>query len=299
MAKNFTVDLDNILIEGFDPEKFQEEEKQSKNRDWEKVIASQQNQKFLEGKIEGIEYDTDSPDTRVREKNAFAVVFMGQLKGRMHLEETGAKNIDQLRAMVGKNVSYVVKSYDKENDTFEPSRIEAKSIMASITVKKIQEGRIKEGSIIPAVATHVKRNKVTMDIGGINVDMPLKEIRHGHIANIFEEVKEEEVLKVKITNVDMDLDNKKLEISISAKEAQENPWSNIEKVIPVNSEKYGIVTGIDYDGAFVNLGVGIDAKAQHLKFQQPKEGDEVLVHVKNIDKKNQQIHCSIKRIQNK
>jgi len=46
MAKNFTVDLDNILIEGFDPEKFQEEEKQSKNREWETVIASQQNKKI-------------------------------------------------------------------------------------------------------------------------------------------------------------------------------------------------------------------------------------------------------------
>src|SRR5699024_1335817 len=138
-----------------------------------------------------------------------------------------------------------------------------------------------------------------MDIGGIEVDMPMRELRYGHIENIHEEVKEEDILKVKITNIDMDLDNKKLEISISAKKAQENPWDNIEKNIPLNSEKYGVVTGIDYDGAIVNLGAGIDAKAQHLKFQQPKKGDEVLVHVKNIDKKNEQIHCSIKRIQNK
>src|SRR5699024_7271702 len=153
MAKNFTVDLDNILIEGFDPEQFKEDEQHSKNIDWETVIASQQNKKFLDGRIEGIEYDTDSPDSRVREKNAFAIVFMGQLKGRMHLEETGANNIDQLRAMVGKKISYIVKSYDKENETFEPSRIEAKSIMASNTVKKIQDIIIKEGSFITTLVS--------------------------------------------------------------------------------------------------------------------------------------------------
>src|SRR5699024_5942940 len=147
-------------------------------------------------------------------------------------------------------------------------------------------------------ATHVKRNKVNMDIGGIEVDMPMRELRYGHIENIHEEVKEEDILKVKITNIDMDLDNKKLEISISAKKAQENPRDNIEKNIHLKREKYGDVTGIDDEGGFVNLEPGIEAKAHHLKFQQPKKREEVLIHVKNIDKKHEQLHCSIKRLQN-
>src|SRR5699024_9229153 len=104
------------------------------------------------------------------------------------------------------------------------------------------------------VATHVKRNKVNMDIGGIEVDMPMRELRYGHIENIHEEVKEEDILKVKITNIDMDLDNKKLEISISAKKAQENTWYNIEKNIALNNEKYGVLYEIDYDGTFIILG---------------------------------------------
>ena len=87
--------------------------------------------------------------------------------------------------------------------------------MAAITLKKIDV----DDEII-AVVRNVSPSLVRADIGGIEVKIPLEEIRYGWIDDLTEEVKQGDHLKVKV----LVIDKEEKKVTVSAKAIQENPW---------------------------------------------------------------------------
>ena len=61
------------------------------------------------------------------------------------------------------------------------------------------------------------------DIGGIEVKIPLEEIKYSWIDDLTEEVKQGDHLKVKV----LEIDNEEKKVLVSAKAPQENPWLRI------------------------------------------------------------------------
>ena len=79
---------------------------------------------------------------------------------------------------------------------FTGSRTAALDYMAAITLKKIDV----DDEII-AVVRNVSPSLVRADIGGIEVKIPLEEIRYGWIDDLTEEVKQGDHLKVKVLEI--------------------------------------------------------------------------------------------------
>ena len=104
--------------------------------------------------------------------------------------------------------------YDREADVFTGSRLAALEHMATITLKKIE---VDDETI--AVVRSVSPSLVRADIGGIEVKIPLEEIRYGWIDDLTEEVKQGDHLKVKV----LEIDKEEKKVTVSAKATQKNP----------------------------------------------------------------------------
>lgn len=272
------VNLNELLIEGYDPSKMPQESLYDK--DWQKIVSARQNGTILQTEISGLEIVGDKE---------CAVINVGRIRGYIPLEFTGVENRRQLRAMTGKKTVFKVLEYieDAEKKIFMASRVDALKEMASITLR-----RIKVGDEITAVVRTVSPSLVRADIGGIEVRIPLEEIRYGWIDDLTEEVKVEDHLKVKV----LDINEETQRVTVSAKALEENPWETCKDRFKRGGEYVGVVSGVREFGIFVNLENGVDSLASHLKFQNVKRGDKVLVRVNNIDEKNQEVRTRIIRI---
>ena len=109
-----------VLIEGFDSSKV--EAVNNFDKDWKEVYGAHQNNSIIQAPIIGIEKILDKP---------YAVVGVGNIRGFIPLEFTGAAN---LRAMTGQSVAFKVLNYDREAEVFTGSRTVALDHMVAITL---------------------------------------------------------------------------------------------------------------------------------------------------------------------
>lgn len=272
------LNLESMLIEGFDAKKMPKEE--IDNKDWRKIVAAKQNDTILQAEMGGLE--------KIGEKDC-AVVNIGRVRGYIPMEYTGVENLRQLRALTGKKIVFKVLEYIEEPDKkiFMASRTAAIDEMAEITLRKIEEG----DEIIAVVRT-VSPSLVRADIGGIEVRLPVTEISYGWIDDLEEYVSVGDHLRVKVLGIDKE----KKEVRVSAKALLPNPWETVKERYKRNGEYVGTVSGVRDYGIFVNLEEGVDSLASHLKFQNVQKGDKVLVRVNQIDEENQQIRCRVVRV---
>src|SRR5690625_5425328 len=103
--------LENVLIEGFDPEQFKDENVDYSDKDWEKVYAAYQNDKFLEAPITGIETIGEGEN-----KKTCAIMHVGKIKGIIPLEYTGRSEETRLNSS-HVAISYAVFCLKKKNKT--------------------------------------------------------------------------------------------------------------------------------------------------------------------------------------
>lgn len=280
--------MDSMLIEGFDPEKLQAlQEKVSKDSGWKKVYGAYQNNKVLQADVRGIE-DIG--------KMTCAIVMVEDVRGIIPLEYFGVENKRQLRNYIGKPAVFTVKNYDRENEIFTGSRVDALEQMAEITLKRTQVGDTKV-----AVIKRVVNNGLYADIGGIQVHIPIDQVRFGWIDDLSEEYKEGDHMLVKVMEINEPEEGEsksKTEIVVSAKALQENPWDPDGKAhrFLKGNEYFGKVSGVAEYGVFVNLADGVDSLARHLKFENVKKGDKVLVRILDVDVKDEQIRSRIVRV---
>lgn len=267
-----------MLIEGFDASKIKKEKEY--DRDWQQVVGARQNDKILQAEISGLE--------RLKDKEC-AVVSVGRVRGYIPLEHTGAENLRQLRAMTGRKVAFKVIEYIEDGDRqlFIASRTAALNEMAEITLRKI-----KEGDAIHAVVRSVSPTLIRADIGGIEVKIPLDQVRYGWIDDLTEEVRPGDHMMVKVISIDIE----KKHVTVSPKALQENPWKTAKDRYKIGAEYVGRVSGVREYGVFVNLEDGVDSLASHLKYQSLQKGDRVLVRINDVDEKQQQIRTKIVRV---
>lgn len=292
---------DNFLIEGFDPEKLREmQEKATRNIGWEKVYGAYQNDKILKAKVSGIEQIG---------KMTCATVMIEDVRGIIPMDFFGVRHKRKLREFMGREVAFKVVNYDREEEVFTASRIEARKQMAELTMK-----RIEVGSLTPFVVTDVRDYGLFGDIGGVTAFVDISEVRYGWIDNLHDEFKTNDQLIVKITEInerettasneaDGEADDKEVDMSMayevnaSAKALQDNPWGEDGEAFRFKrfNEYRGVISGIIDYGVFVRLADGVDSLARHLKFENVNVGDEVSVRILGTDVAQEQIRSRIVR----
>lgn len=110
----------------------------------------------------------------------------------------------------------------------------------------------------------------------------------------------------KVEAIILSLDTENRKISLSTKQLLPDPWTDINKKYPVNSEHSGLVVNITNFGAFVALEDGIDGLL-HIsglswkkKLNHPSEfcavGDKLEVVILKVNEKERKINLGLKQI---
>jgi small subunit ribosomal protein S1 len=281
-------DVLNVLIEGFNPENIKPEEiPNQENPKWREIQSAYQNSTILKGELIGFE------NIKLGDKKELCgIIRFDEIKGIIPLFESGIdpedkQAINKFRSLSGKEIAFKVLSFSKEDNLFVASRKQAREQMANITLKNIDVGYK-----IYCAIREVHQGHIIGDIGGIDVHIPVFELTYGWIDDLREVYKVGDVIRVKVMEIDKE--NKK--VVVSKKALLKNPFPECAKKYTKNGEYVGKVSGVQDYGIFVNLEEGVDSLAPHLKFQNVKKGDKVLVRVINVDVEKEQIRTKIIRV---
>lgn len=267
-----------VLIEGFDPSQLKQDQE---SKDWEQIYSARQNDSILQSTIKGIE------TMEINNKTIpCGVIYVGKVKGIVPLEFADVENEEELRQLTGLPIVYKVVNLNQEAGVFTANRKAAREHMANVAWKKL-----KVGLVTPGVVRRVSRESLVVDIGGIEARLPAMEYDHGWIDDLRDRVKVGEHLSLKV----IQLDAEEGMVKVSAKALKENIWDSIHGRFSKGNEYLGEVSGVVNYGIFVNLAPGVDALCPHMKFNNVQKGDQVLIRIRDISRKEQRIRGSVTR----
>jgi small subunit ribosomal protein S1 len=198
----------------------------------------------------------------------------------------------------GKNLTFKIVELDKEKNRL---------ILSHRAVVEEEKGKQKKnllnsitpGSIIDGTVQRITDFGAFVDIGGIDGLVHISQLSYQHIEKPSDVVQEGQKVKVKVLNVDRDNER----ISLSIKETQPGPWSDIAEKAPKGSTLTGTVKRLVSYGAFVEVFPGVEglvhiSQIAHKHIGTPhevlKEGQEVQVKVLDSNEQEQRLSLSIK-----
>jgi small subunit ribosomal protein S1 len=136
---------------------------------------------------------------------------------------------------------------------------EAKAVRATLLEGSIMQGRVAGLADFGAF----------VDLGaGVMGLVHLSELSHTHVARPGDAVKVGDIVNVKILKLDEAADR----ISLSIRQAQKDPWSEVEDQFSIGKIHSGTVQRVTDFGAFVELAPGIEALAPASEFPPSRLG---------------------------
>lgn len=229
-----------------------------------------------------------------------AFVDLGGVDGLLHVSEMSWARVNHPKDLlqVGQEVEVIIKSIDKEK-----KRLSLSLKMAGGDPWDSAEQKYFSGSI------HQARVVKLMDFGafaelepGIEGLIPISEMTWaGRINHPSDVVKAGDMVEVSVLNLDME----KKRMSLSIKQKQGNPWTNVTEKFVVDNIYNGTVARITDFGAFVTLEPGIDGLVHISELSDKrvnrvadvvKQGQQVDVKVLDVDEESQRISLSMKEM---
>lgn len=267
-------ELKRVLIEGYDEGKL---EQSGYDEGWAQIYSAKQNNLILQAEMIGME---------VKLNKLCGVVAVGEVRGYIPQEFSGVTDAHTFRRLLGETVAFKIVNYDRDGDTFIASRQAALEHMEGMTWKWLEQG-----AVITAVVRSVQAKLLTVDIGGIPVDLPVQEFAYGWTEDLRDVAQIGDHFRVKV----LEIDKEQKKVKISKKALDKSPWPDCSKRYSTKGEYIGTVSGVVEYGVFVNLERGVDALVRHMPFNKVKRGDKVFMRIVNMDMKKEQIYGRITR----
>ncbi|GAA0347332.1 30S ribosomal protein S1 [Bacillus carboniphilus] len=176
---------------------------------------------------------------------------------------------------------------------------EEKGKLRKQSLEKIESGQVMEGTV-----QRITDFGAFVDIGGVDGLVHVSQLAHQHVDKPSDVVEVGQTVKVKVLSVDRDNER----ISLSIKETQPGPWSNINEKAPRGTTLTGTVKRLVSYGAFVEVFPGVEglvhiSQISHKHIGTPgevlKEGQTVQVKVIDVNEQEQRLSLSIKELEEK
>ena len=159
----------------------------------------------------------------------------------------------------------------------------------------------KVNDIVKGKITRIKNFGAFVQLDkGMEGFIPISEIDWERINHPGDVVKKDQEYELKIINIDMD----KLQITLSKKRLEDDPWMTIKKKYPIGKLVEGKVVNLTDFGAFINLEVNVDgmvplSEISSKRIDHPKDalsvGSDVLTLVTKVDNRRKKISLSIRK----
>lgn len=261
------------------------------------LVESLKSKKILTGTIQGVERLADNPEM------SYAVTYHGDYKVIIPVLEAVEEPADYrdqprgdvlhylLNKRLGAEVDYVVKGIDQQNGIIAASRLEAMALKRrEYYFRTDREGnyQIYEGIRAEARVVSVIRAGIFVDLFGAECYIPLRELSYQRWVDASAHYQPGQRVLVKVLEVDRS-DHSHLQVSVSVKQAGENPYEKALKKFSVGSRYVGTVSMVDLTGVFVSLDGGIDCLCTYPKRGRPPRGCRVTVRILGIDNESNRI----------
>ena len=251
---------------------------------------------FIEGYDDEQEYIVEGTVTK-KNKGGYIVEVEG-------LEFFMPRTLSYLSSKIdpiGKSVKAVVVKVDKEKGSVVVSRkelIERDKAKTDEVVGTLLENKE------PIVGTIKKITSYGMfvDVGGVDGLVHYSQISHKGPVNPSKYFDEGDEVNV----IALDYDKKKRHLSLSIKDANPDPWENIDAIIGVGDTVTATISNIEPYGAFVDLGEDLEAFLHVSEIswdknvKHPKDylenNTDINVEVIEIDKENRRLRVSLKTL---
>ena len=202
---------------------------------------------------------------------------------------------------IGKNVKALIVKVDKEKGSVVVSRkelIEREKAETQEIVDKLLENK----AVVVGVVKKITSYGMFVDVGGMDGLVHYSQISHKGPVNPSKYYKEGDEVNV----IAIDYDKKKRHLSLSIKEANLDPWKDIDNTLRAGDTVSVTVSNIEPYGAFVDLGEDLEAflHVSELSWEKnvkhPKDhieiGQKLDVQIIEIDKQQRRLRVSRKTL---
>ena len=202
---------------------------------------------------------------------------------------------------IGKKVKAVIVKVDKDKSSVVISRKELierdKARVQEIVDKLLESKEAVEGTI-----KKITSYGMFVDVGGMDGLVHYSQISHKGPVNPSKYFDEGDVVNV----IALDYDKKKRHLSLSIKDANPDPWKDIDSIIGVGDTVTATVSNIEPYGVFVDLGEDLEAflhvseVSWDKNVKHPKDyleiGEDINVEVIEIDEEGRRLRVSLKTL---
>lgn len=174
---------------------------------------------------------------------------------------------------------------------------EERSSMRDITLGKLEEGQIIEGTV-----KNVTDYGAFVDLGGVDGLLHVSDLSWGRVGKPTDVLKPGQSVTAKI----LKFDRTKGKISLGIKQTQPDPWLVVPSKFPIGTRVSGKVVSLMEYGAFVELEAGVEGLIHVSEMSWTKRvrraadllniGDQVETVVLGIDMDNRKISLGLKQI---
>ncbi len=202
---------------------------------------------------------------------------------------------------IGKKVKAVIVKVDKDKSSVVISRkelIERDKARVQEIVDKLLENK----DIVEGVIKKITSYGMFVDVGGMDGLVHYSQISHKGPVNPSKYFEEGDIINV----IALDYDKKKRHLSLSVKDANPDPWRDIDSIIGVGDTVTATISNIEPYGVFVDLGEDLEAflhvseVSWDKNVKHPKDyltiNEEINVEVIEIDKEGRRLRVSLKTL---
>ncbi|MGN0729480.1 30S ribosomal protein S1 [Treponema sp.] len=180
-------------------------------------------------------------------------VTVGTTRAFCPYSQMGYRQRKEPAEYIGQHLTFKIQEYKNDgknivlsNRAFleEQSKAELETLSQKYTAGMTVTGKI----------LSVESYGAFVDLNGFQALLPVSEISHARVENIFDVLKPGQEITAKIIRADWQHEK----VSLSAKELETDPWENAEKQFPAGLKTEGKISRVADFGIFVNLAPGID-----------------------------------------
>jgi small subunit ribosomal protein S1 len=223
---------------------------------------------------------------------------VGGLRGFMPVSQISMYRVENTADYVGQTMVCIVTESNERRGNLVLSRRAVlereKEESKKQLLAELETGMMREGTV-----RKIHDFGAFVDLGGVDGLIHISQLAWERVKHPSEVVQEGQKVRVRVERIDEETGK----ISLSLKNPEEHPWTNIEQRFPAGSTVRGPVSRIAQFGAFVKLAPGVEGLihiselAHHKVFKVEnvvKEGQEVECKVLDVDPEAQRMSLSLK-----
>ena len=190
----------------------------------------------------------------------------------------------QIGRMLGATIDFIPAAVDIKNRAAVGSR---KAAMLQRQKRYYASGRVKPGILMACRVLAVGNNTMTVEACGVDTEIYARNVSWQWFSDITDLYATGDLVVARVMDVSHNPERDTYSVSLSIKEASENPdRAALEKIVP-NSNYFGVVTGVKDRVFFVRLQAGVNAKTKLFRsIDMPSRLDTVSFRVTGVDEES-------------